>query len=144
MVEFEHLASSPPHLPPPGTPRHLECLYWARPLTNALPPIYGADVPASLEDADLPVFNLARLNSGRQAVLSHDQGPRLGGIHTPYLFFGMWGTTFSWHTEDMVGGSALLTLAPQDLYGLNYLHHGAPKAWYVVPPSQVVVAPSGT
>ena len=26
---------------------------------------------------------------------------------------------------------------PQDLYGLNYHHYGAPKQWYVVPPSQV-------
>ena len=107
MPEFHRLASSPPHLPPPGTPRHLERLYWARPLTAAPPPVYGADVAASLMDADQPVFNLDRLNSGRQAVLFHDQGPELGGIHTPYLFFGMWGATFSWHVEDMVGASVL-------------------------------------
>lgn len=63
-------------------------------------------------------WNIAHLNTILD-VVEEDCGISIEGVNTPYLYFGMWKTTFAWHTEDM------------DLYSINYLHFGEPKSWQV-------------
>uniref|UniRef100_A0A672YTT1 [histone H3]-trimethyl-L-lysine(9) demethylase n=1 Tax=Sphaeramia orbicularis TaxID=375764 RepID=A0A672YTT1_9TELE len=93
----------------------LERKYWKNVTFN--PPIYGADVNGTLYDP----WNICHLDTILDTV-EHDSGITIEGVNTPYLYFGMWKTTFAWHTEDM------------DLYSINYLHFGEPKSWYCVPP----------
>ncbi|XP_074594096.1 lysine-specific demethylase 4A-like [Brevipalpus obovatus] len=106
------------------TPEHfdyeeLERKYWTNIPYN--PVIYGADVSGTLYDEDVEEFNINKLNTILDLV-NTSYGIKIDGVNTAYLYFGMWKTTFAWHTEDM------------DLYSINYLHFGAPKSWYCVPP----------
>ncbi|GAB6026609.1 Lysine-specific demethylase 4C [Chamberlinius hualienensis] len=120
VKEFKTMAGSPKF----KTPTHfdyedLERKYWKNITYNS--PIYGADVSGSLYDQDVDEWNINNLNTVLDYV-SGDYGIKIDGVNTAYLYFGMWKTSFAWHTEDM------------DLYSINYLHFGAPKSWYVVPP----------
>ena len=99
------------------TPAHnsyeeLEELYWKENQDETkLAPIYGADVEESITDPEVDVWNIKKLDSLLVDVLDE----QIPGVNTPYLYVGMWKATFSWHVEDM------------DLYGVNFLHYGAPK-----------------
>ncbi|XP_068177322.1 lysine-specific demethylase 4C isoform X2 [Antennarius striatus] len=120
VQEFRRLANSDTYC----TPRYLnyedlERKYWKN--LTFVSPIYGADVSGSLYDEDVEEWNIGHLNSILD-VIEEDCGVSIQGVNTPYLYFGMWKTTFSWHTEDM------------DLYSINYLHFGEPKSWYAIPP----------
>lgn len=120
VKEFRRVAQSDRF----NTPAHfdyedLERKYWKNIAFNA--PIYGADVSGSLYDPGVKEFNINHLNTILDLV-GQDYGIKIEGVNTAYLYFGMWKTTFAWHTEDM------------DLYSINYLHFGAPKSWYCVPP----------
>lgn len=97
----------------------LERKYWKNVSYNS--PVYGADVPGSLYDDDCHRFNIASLDTCLDMV-NDAYGIKIMGVNTPYLYFGMWKASFAWHTEDM------------DLYSINYLHFGAPKSWYAIPP----------
>lgn len=61
-------------------------------------------------------WNIGHLNTILD-VVERESGITIEGVNTPYLYFGMWKTSFAWHTEDM------------DLYSINYLHFGEPKSW---------------
>ncbi|BET00076.1 jmjN domain [Nesidiocoris tenuis] len=120
VPEYQKMASSAQYC----TPHHsdfeeLERKYWKN-ITYS-PPIYGADVSGTLTDDDVDEWNINRLGTILDYVNS-DYGISIEGVNTAYLYFGMWKTTFAWHTEDM------------DLYSINYLHFGAPKTWYCIPP----------
>ncbi|CAG5864119.1 unnamed protein product [Menidia menidia] len=118
--EYRKLANSKKYC----TPRHkdfddLERKYWKN--LTFVSPIYGADVSGSIYDEDIQEWNIGHLNTLLDMV-EQECGIVIEGVNTPYLYFGMWKTTFAWHTEDM------------DLYSINYLHFGQSKSWYSVPP----------
>ncbi|KAK8753965.1 hypothetical protein OTU49_005026 [Cherax quadricarinatus] len=120
VKEFSKLANSDRY----RTPKHssfedLERKYWKN--ITYVSPIYGADVSGSITDPDVKEWNINSLGSILDYV-NEDYGISIDGVNTAYLYFGMWKTTFAWHTEDM------------DLYSINYLHFGAPKTWYSIPP----------
>ncbi|XP_059915621.1 lysine-specific demethylase 4A-like isoform X1 [Gadus macrocephalus] len=120
VLEFRKLANSEKFCSPHYQDfEELERKYWKNVTFNA--PIYGADVNGSLYDPDVKEWNICRLNTVLDTV-EHESGITIEGVNTPYLYFGMWKTTFAWHTEDM------------DLYSINYLHFGQPKSWYCVSP----------
>ncbi|XP_072381216.1 uncharacterized protein [Diabrotica undecimpunctata] len=120
VKQYQELANSERY----ATPRHfdyedLERKYWKN--ITYVAPIYGADVSGSLTDDNVNEWNINRLGTILDYV-NEDYGISIEGVNTAYLYFGMWKTTFAWHTEDM------------DLYSINYLHFGAPKTWYSIPP----------
>jgi len=94
----------------------LERKFWTNLTINQ--PIYGADISGTVTDADQHIWNIGHLGT----ILDRIGDVRIEGVNTAYLYFGMWKAMFAWHTEDM------------DLYSINYLHDGAAKAWYGIPP----------
>ncbi|XP_030851905.1 lysine-specific demethylase 4C isoform X2 [Strongylocentrotus purpuratus] len=120
VKEFAKLANSAKYQTPPHFGyEDLERKYWKNITYN--PPIYGADISGSVYDKGVDTWNINRLNTVLD-IIEEEQGVKIEGVNTAYLYFGMWKTTFAWHTEDL------------DLYSINYLHYGAPKSWYAIPP----------
>lgn len=125
MRKFHKLATSKRYAAPPAATRsfdEMELHYW-----NTVPymaSLYGADVRNTLmRDARAAgAWNVNQLRTPLDLV-NTELGVRIDGVNTAYLYFGMWKSSFAWHTEDM------------DLYSINYLHFGAPKTWYAVPPA---------
>uniref|UniRef100_A0A8C5D1W1 [histone H3]-trimethyl-L-lysine(9) demethylase n=1 Tax=Gadus morhua TaxID=8049 RepID=A0A8C5D1W1_GADMO len=120
VSEYRKLANSNKYC----TPRHkdfddLERKYWKN--LTFVSPIYGADVSGSIYDPGVEEWNIGHLNTLLDMV-EQECGIVIEGVNTPYMYFGMWKTTFAWHTEDM------------DLYSINYLHFGQSKSWYAIPP----------
>lgn len=120
VPEYSALANSARYRAPAHTSNEdLERKYWKN--LPFVAPIYGADVNGSLIDPHINEWNLNSLGTILDHVIS-DYKIKFEGVNTSFLYFGMWKTTFPWHTEDM------------DLYSINYLHFGQPKTWYSIPP----------
>lgn len=121
VTDFRDLATTPQYATPPHKDfKDLEDIFWENITKHA--GIYGADVCGTITDPDVEHWNINKLGTILDFV-GKDYNMSIDGVNTAYLYFGMWKTTFAWHTEDM------------DLYSINYLHFGAPKTWYAVPPS---------
>lgn len=86
----------------------LERRFWSSTLSNA--PLYGADSPGTLFDAECSSWNVGNLPS-----LLHTLDHSIMGVSLPFLYWGQWKSMFAIHSEDC------------DLYSINYLHFGRPK-----------------
>jgi [histone H3]-trimethyl-L-lysine9/36 demethylase len=120
LNEFKTLAYSDKQ----RTPSHidfadLERIYWEE--ITSREALYGADISESLMDKEQKIWNIGKLDNILND-LKDEHDIEIQGLNTPYLYFGMWKTSFARHTEDM------------DLYSISYLHFGEPKKWYVIPP----------
>lgn len=124
-INYAKLAASKQFRTPVHTSfQHLEEKYWdSQIVCSTVDAVYGADVHTTLMDDDCEVWNVSKLKS-ILAEGAEGKDNNIPGVNDSYVYFGMWRATFSWHVEDM------------DLYATNYLHFGAPKTWYCVPPAE--------
>lgn len=120
VEQFATIANSNLYRPPTCDTEGIEHAYWDN--IKGVPPIYGSDVEGSLFDKSCEIWNINKLDS-ILSCLKKDYELETPGITSSYLYFGAYKSTFAWHTEDM------------ELYSINYLHFGAPKTWYTVPPA---------
>lgn len=120
VTEFEEKANSAKYATPPHKDNaDLARIYWEHMTEHA--GYYGADISGAISDPELEHWNINKLGTILD-LIGDEYNIAIDGVNTAYLYFGMWKTTFAWHTEDM------------DLYSINYLHFGASKSWYAIPP----------
>jgi hypothetical protein len=95
----------------------LDRLFWKR-LGPTMPPAwYAADHEGSFfGDDPASGWSLKSLDTCLHLLGS------VPGVTTPYLYMGMFASTFAAHCEDV------------NLMSINYLHAGAPKIWYAIAP----------
>ncbi|CAK77676.1 unnamed protein product (macronuclear) [Paramecium tetraurelia] len=88
---------------------------------------YAADLLATkyatgYQDGQLG--NLSNINKNCNSIFQVlQEKSEMSGISVPWLYLGMKYANFCWHKEDL------------NLNSMNYMHAGAPKTWYAIPPS---------
>ncbi|VEL35882.1 unnamed protein product [Protopolystoma xenopodis] len=121
LKEFKKLSFTPLYRTPSYEDwDHLEKKYWSS--ISFCRPLYGANISGSITDSGQETWNIQKLDSILSFVFEQEN-IKIKGVNTPYLYIGMWRSSFPWHVEDV------------ELYSINYLHHGFPKHWYVIPPA---------
>uniref|UniRef100_A0A671PE23 Lysine-specific demethylase 4B n=1 Tax=Sinocyclocheilus anshuiensis TaxID=1608454 RepID=A0A671PE23_9TELE len=108
--EYRKLANSKKYC----TPQHkdfddLERKYWKN--LTFVSPIYGADISGSLYDPDITEWNIGHLNTLLDMV-EQECGIVIEGVNTPYLYFGMWKTTFPIQVSISIDLISILYLFP--------------------------------
>lgn len=135
LSKYKEMALTPNFATPINkTNEELEQIYWEQITSHAA--IYGADQERSLTDKTQQHWNIRELGTILSKTLNKKKPTSnkskknkkqsqeiIGGVSTPYLYFGMWKAGFAVHSEDM------------HLYSINFLHFGQPKCWYSIPPS---------
>ena len=104
----------------------LEDKFWSE-LIGARPPLYGADLDASLFSPELSEWNLNLLND----MLRMGSGrlkQKMAGINTPMLYLGAFRTIFSLCARARCSHSACACTRARALVGLLCLPHALP-AW---------------
>lgn len=101
-----------------GTEDH----FWSKMKNEQVQASYGADVDGTLMEEDQAgSWMFTKLVD--TTFLEHISNRiNIPGISKPYLYFGSYPSLFPWQTEDI------------NLYSINFLHYGAPKVWYGIPP----------
>lgn len=66
-------------------------------------------------------WNLSKITGNESLIHALPENEWMPGIHRPYIFLGMCGTSFPWHRED------------RNLMSINYMHDGREKLWYTIP-----------
>lgn len=102
---YDTLLSTHPWLPPSTSPkdftpsvcRTLERKFW-RELGVGEPAWYGADLQGTLFTPETETWNVGKLPNLLNRLKLRKQLP---GVNTPYLYWGMWRSSFCWHVEDM-------------------------------------------
>ncbi|KAL1527961.1 hypothetical protein AB1Y20_009332 [Prymnesium parvum] len=102
----------------------MEAKFWHS-IAGGAPALYGSDSSevGSLFPRELRVWNLSKLPGGVENDLLQALHDPIPGLNQSMLYFGTWKSFFALHTEDC------------ELQGASFLHFGAPKQWYVVPPT---------
>lgn len=104
--------------------RAMEGLAWQQLASNALTTYYSVDNDMSLFGDRCDRMNLNKFT--RAESLLHQGSVQLGGIHTPFTYFGSHMSYFGLHLEEA------------NLNSINFLHAGERKIWYFIPESENV------